>query len=102
MGRVISARGELRLMSCAARSTSASVIHIWRRLRERPRNTLGGVVHGAAPKKESEHVGFPRPSLSYALLGPAVKGPMDKRSPKSGGSGRHKGSFGGSLTHEVI
>ena len=27
-GRVISARGELRLMSCAARSTSASVIHM--------------------------------------------------------------------------
>ena len=41
-------------------------------------------------------------SLFYALLGPAVKGPMDKRPPKSGDSGRHKGSFGGSLTHEVI
>ena len=46
-------------------------------------------------------LGFLAP-LSYALLGPAVKGPMDKRSPKSGGSGRHKGSFGGSLIHEVI
>ena len=98
---MISARGELRLMSCALRSTSASVIHR-RRLRERPRNTLGGVIPGAAPKKESEHVGFPRPSLSYALLGPAVKGPMDKRSPKSGDSGRHKGSFSGSLTQDVI
>ena len=40
--------------------------------------------------------------LAYTLLGPAVKGPIDKRSPKSGGSGRHKGSFGGNLTHDVI
>ena len=95
--------GELRLMSCAVRSTSASVIHIWRRLKENgPGIPWEGLTPEPAPKRESEHVGFPRPSLSYALLGPAVKGPMDKRSPKSGGSGRHRGSFGGSLTHEVI
>jgi hypothetical protein len=51
--RVISARGELRLMSCAARSTSASVIHIWRRLKENgPGIPWEGLFTEPLPKEE--------------------------------------------------
>ena len=81
-------------MSCAIRST--------RRLKENDPGIPWEGLFPEPPLKESEHVGFPRPSLSYALLGPAVKGPIDKRSPKSGGSGRHAGLFGGNFTQGVI
>ena len=90
---VISARDELRLMSCAVRSTSASVIHIWRRLKEN--GPLGGVFPEPLPKEEQAVDFLTLPSTHDHAE------PMN-RSPKSGGNGRYKGSFGGSLTHEVI
>ena len=77
-------------------STSASVIHIWRCLKENgPGIPWEGLFTEPLPKEE-QAVDFLTLPLRTTMPEPM------KRSPKSGGSGRHKRSFGGSLTHEVI